>query len=245
MKNTVKVILQKLLGFENYLYLFALYIIRTLKWNKNEGDFIFFRNMIPDEGLILDIGANIGVMSVHLARTHKKAEICAFEPIPYNINTLKKIISKYRVHNITITESALGDKTGTIEMVMPVQRSARLHGLSHVLHQSISENNTGEKFVTPVTTLDEFLSENFPDKAVTAIKIDVENYEYYVLTGATETIKKYKPFIYCELWENQNRQACFTLLTTLGYEIKILSEKKLCTYDGSVHKTQNFFFTPR
>ncbi|HNW70651.1 MAG TPA: FkbM family methyltransferase [Bacteroidales bacterium] len=245
MKNTIKVILQKLLGFENYLFLFAIYIIRSLRWNKKEGDFIFFRDMIPDEGMILDIGANIGVMAVHLARTHKNATICAFEPIPYNIKTLKRIVRKYSIDNISVIESALGDKTGTIEMVMPVHKSARLQGLSHVLHQSITENNEGEKFSTPVITLDSFFKDNPSGKQIIAIKIDVENFEYFVFKGATETLKKYKPVIYCELWENKNREDCFALLTELGYNIQVLHGNKLCNFDPLLHKTQNFFFIPK
>ena len=245
MKNSIKVFLQKLLGFDKYLFLFSIYIISTLRWNKKEGDFIFFRDMIPDDGMILDIGANIGAMAVHLARTHKKAAICAFEPIPYNINTLKKIVRRYKINNISVVESALGDKTGTIEMVMPVHKSAKLQGLSHVLHQSITENNEGERFFTSLTSLDNFLHDTNPDNPVTAIKIDVENFEYFVLKGATETLKKYKPVIYCELWENKNREDCFSLITELGYKIQVMHGNKLCDFDSSVHKTQNFFFIPK
>jgi len=245
MKNTIKVILQKLLGFERYLYFFSIYIINSLKWNKKEGDFVYFRDMVPDGGLILDIGANIGVMSVHLARTHKNSAVIAFEPMPDNIKCLKKIIRHYHLNNIRIIESALGDHAGTIEMVMPKQGSARLQGLSHVIHESITENNNGNRFVTPLTTLDIFFQEPPEEKPVTAIKIDVENYEYYVLKGAVSLLEKFKPIIYCELWDNKNRDDCFSLLSTLGYEIRVLSKNQLCAYDATTDKTQNFFFIPK
>lgn len=244
MKNTIKVILQKLFGFDNYLFIFAIYIIRTLRWNKKEGDFIFFRDMIPDEGLILDIGANIGAMAVHLARTHKNAAILAFEPIPWNINALRRIIGKYKTHNISIFTTALGYETGTVKMVMPVNKYARLQGLSHVMHQSITENNEGEIFSTPVTTLDNFLKEHYPSGKVTAIKIDVENFEYFVLEGAAETLRKYKPLVYCELWDNKNRENSFNLIRDLGYKICILKNKKLSEFNPASDKTQNFFFIP-
>lgn len=245
MKNSIKVFLQKLLGFDTYLFLFSIYIINTLKWNKKERDFVFFRNMISDNGIILDIGANIGAMAVHLARTHKNASIYAFEPIPNNFITIKRIIRRYKINNITLIESALGDETGTIEMVMPMQKSAKLQGLSHVLHQSITENNEGEKFLTPITTLDNFFIEKNIEKPITAIKMDVENFEYFVLNGSKEILKKYKPVIYCELWENKNREDCFSLLKELGYETRVLHRKKLCTFDSSIDKTQNFFFIPK
>ncbi|HNX06260.1 MAG TPA: FkbM family methyltransferase [Bacteroidales bacterium] len=245
MKNTIKVILQKLLGFERYLYFFSIYIINSLKWNRKEGDFIFFRDMVPDGGLILDIGANIGVMSVHLARTHKDSTVIAFEPMPDNIKCLKKIIRHYGLKNISLIETALGDHIGTIEMVMPTQGSARLQGLSHVIHESITENNTGHRVKSPLTTLDAFFQQHPDSKTVTAIKIDVENYEYFVLKGATSLLQKCKPIIYCELWENKNRYDCFSLLSTLGYEIHVLDKKHLSPYNPSIHKTQNFFFLPK
>ncbi len=243
MKNRIKVFLQKLLGLDTYLFIFSRYIISTLKWNKKEGDFIYFRDMVPDQGNILDIGANIGAMAIHMARTHTNSSILAFEPIPINIKTLKKIIHKYKVKNITVIESALGDSEGTINMVMPVYKSARLHGLSHVLHQSITDNNEGEKYTTPLTTLDKYLTEN-NIAPVTAIKLDVENYEFFVLKGAVETLKKYKPPVYCELWENKNRDDCFLLMTSLGYKIQVLYKNTLCDYNPEWHKTQNFFFIP-
>jgi hypothetical protein len=60
------------LGLDNYLFLFSLFIIKKLRWDKNEKDFIHFLNLLPREGIVLDIGANIGVMSYYLARDRNK-----------------------------------------------------------------------------------------------------------------------------------------------------------------------------
>ncbi len=244
MKNFIKVILQKLLGFDTYLYLFSLYIINTLKRNRNEGDFVYFRDMIPDGGIIMDIGANIGVMSVHLARTHQDSKVYAFEPIPYNIHTLEKVISHYKIVNVEVIKSALGNSIGEIEMVMPVQKSARLQGLSHVVHDSITELNHGEKFITPLTTLDAFIKERQISTKITAIKLDVENFEYFVLDGGRETIAANRPIVYCELWDNENRVKCLDLMKEYCYAIMVLQSKKLCKFDPELHKKQNFFFVP-
>lgn len=42
MKNFTKYILQKLLGFRNYLFVFCLFKIKTLHSDKNEKDFLYF-----------------------------------------------------------------------------------------------------------------------------------------------------------------------------------------------------------
>ena len=61
-----------------------------------------------------------------------------------------------------------------------------------------------------------------------------------------QLLKKYKPIIYCELWDNENRNKCFDLMKGLGYDIKILVKAQLVLYTKEIMKdypTQNFFFT--
>jgi FkbM family methyltransferase len=245
MKNLIKAILQKLFGFNTYLFLFSIYIIRTLSRNKKERDFVYFRDMIPDGSIILDIGANIGVMTIHLSLTHPDSIIYSFEPIPQNCKTLERVIGYYKIKNVRIEKSALGNTSGEIEMVMPVQNSVKFQGLSHVVHDSITEFNEGTKYKTPITTLDTFFRENIIEKPVLAIKLDVENFEYFVLEGGRETISHYRPIIYTELWENENREKCFTFIQNLNYSVKVLFENVLVDFNPKLHVTQNFFFIPR
>ena len=68
MKTFIKYILQKMLGLKTYLYVFARIVIFKLKWDKKEKDFFHFLKLFPDEGLSLDLGANIGVTSYHLSK---------------------------------------------------------------------------------------------------------------------------------------------------------------------------------
>ena len=244
MKNLIKTILQKLLGFDTYLFLFSLYIISTLKRNKREGDFIYFRDMVPDGDVILDIGANIGAMTIHLSRSHPNATIYSFEPIPKNFKTLEKVIRHYKANNVTLIKSALGNTSGETEMVMPVQGSAKLQGLSHVVHHSIPGLNGGDKFITPLTTLDKFVKDNHIEQPISAIKLDVENFEYFVLEGGREAISKHRPIIYIELWENENREKCVTFIKNLNYSVKVLHKHELVDFNPDIHHTQNFFFIP-
>ncbi len=241
LKNLIKLTLQKLLGFDNYLFIFSLFIIKKLKWDKNEKDFIYFLNLIPDNGCTLDIGANIGIMTVHLARKLKNSTIYAFEPVPRNIKTLKRIIKFFKLKNVEIFECALGEENGKLEMVMPVINSVKMQGLSHVVHESIKDNNNGDRFVVPVRKLDNISEINFNTK-VNAIKIDVENYEYFVLKGGRSLITEHQPIIYCELWEQANRKNTIELLENTGYDVKVLERNELADYTGQ--KTQNFFFIP-
>jgi FkbM family methyltransferase len=241
MKNKIKHVLQNLLGFDTYLFVFSIFTILKLKWDKKEKDFIHFLKLIPDNGNILDIGANIGIMTVHLGRQFTQSTVFSFEPVPNNIKALKKIIKFFKVKNVTIFEYALGDTNGNIEMVMPIIKSVKEQGLSHVVHETITEFNEGQKYSVPIYMLDSIAEIN-NNKPVTGIKLDVENFEYYVLKGAENTLLKYKPVIYCELWDNDNRYRTFDFVTSLGYSIKVLINNNLVDYNKEKHNKQYFFF---
>ncbi len=125
-----------------------------------------------------------------------------------------------------IVEKALGNSNGEVEMIMPVLDEVKMQGLSHVVHETITDFNKGNTFVTPIIKLDDCEQLKNGSEAVTAIKLDVENFEFFVLEGATAVIDKYRPVIYTELWENENRQKCFQLMQSNGYKIKVLHQKK-------------------
>lgn len=242
MKNRIKRILQKTLGYHNYLFVFALYVIYTLRFQKKEKDFLYFLNLIPVNKSALDIGANIGVMSYYLSKKLKHQKIYAFEPQPDNLKIINKIIKFFSLKNVLLFDVALGNINGTIEMVLPIEGKAKLHGLSHVCHETIEDFNNGEKCNVLIKTLDDI--EELKQIKIGGIKLDVENFEFFVLEGGKNLISENKPIIYTELWENQNREKCFVLLQNLGYSCKILVKKELIDYNPAINHSQNFFFIP-
>lgn len=242
MKSLVQRILQKLLGFDNYLFIFSKFKIRTIHRDAGEKDFFYFLSLLNSSDDVLDIGANIGIMTTHLAKTVPSGIIHSFEPMPDNVKALKRIIKHFNLVNVDLHEFALGNEAGEIEMVMPEVDSVKKQGLSHVVHEEITEFNEGIKFTVPLKVLDQL--EQLQNRKIQAIKIDVENFEYQVFLGAENLIRKNKPYIYCELWDNDNRYKCFELLKSWGFAIKVLDQDQLVDYDKSQHSTQNFFFVP-
>lgn len=239
MKNTVKFILQKVLGFQFYLYVFSLFKIRTLKSDSNEKDFFHFLSLLKDgEGSILDVGANIGIMTAHLGRNFPSTTIHVFEPMPINILILKRIIAKFDLKTVKIHEIAVGDSKGTVKMILPENGKTKMQGLSHIKHESITEWNEGQEFDVQLNTLDTVLG----NEKIQGIKIDVENFEYFALNGAKKLLERNHPIVYAELWDNQNRTNCFELLNSLGYKTFIVKENKLILFDANKHINQNFIF---
>jgi FkbM family methyltransferase len=237
-KNGIKYFLQRMLGFKQYLVVFSRFKISTLQRDSMECDFFTFMGLLNQPKTILDIGANIGIMTVHLSKRFPQAHIHAIEPIPDNLYVLQRNVAHYKLTNVTVHGLAVGNQEGCIKMVLPVQGKTKMQGLSHVKHDTITEWNEGDEFEVECTTLDSL----FPDEQVDAIKLDIENFEFFALKGATKILERSKPIIYAELWDNENRTNCFNLLTAMGYTINVVDNKVLVPFDPVNHNQQNFIF---
>lgn len=227
------------MGLQNYLFLFARYVIFKLPLDKKERDFLKFINLIQDGAHVLDIGANIGVMSYFFAKKLPESAIHSFEPVPDNLQVLSKVKTKFNLFNVKIHPHAIGNMKGKVKMVMPEMKNVYFHGLSHI--EQDGKESKGNLYEVEVKKLDELIE--FEDVKVSAIKIDVEEYEFNVLSGAKELIKKNRPVIYCELWENENRKKSLEFISKLDYKIIINQKKNLKEFVGQ-KGFQNFFFIP-
>lgn len=227
------------MGFRTYLYVFAIFKIKTLRSDSKEKDFFHFLSLLEDgKGAVLDVGANIGIMTVHLANKLPNSTVHAFEPIPDNLSVLKRIIAKFNLKKIKIHEVAVGETSGNVQMILPHQGKTKMQGLSHVKHESITEWNEGEEFNVPLNTLDNLLN----GEPIQGIKIDIENFEYYALKGGKRILESNHPIIYAELWDNENRSNCIDLLTSMNYKSHVVVNNELTVFDETQHKNQNFIF---
>ncbi len=233
--------MQRILGFDRYLFLFSRYTIRRMEQNKHEAEFIHFLGLLPDEGTLLDIGANIGVTSVHMARKKPHAQVLAFEPMPENAKALYRVVQHFGLKNVRLFNQALGATAGTLKLIMPIQGKARMQGLSRVYNEETDTQDSGQIYLVPVSRLDDMPEMQAINK-INGIKIDVENFEYEVFQGGTALLRKHMPLIYCELWENEKRQMVMSLMKDLGYTVKIYDGHTLVDYTGQ--RVFNFFFVP-
>jgi FkbM family methyltransferase len=230
------------MGHSRYQFVFAILTIRRIPFSKSYKDFRFFLHLIPEEGTLLDIGANIGLTAITLAKRFPKSQVLAFEPVPENLTTLEKVIRYYGMQNIQVFATALGNTQGFLTMQVPEINGSRMQGLSRVIeNENGPVEQSGLTYQVPVQMLDRF-TEIQTAKKITAIKMDVENYEYFVLSGAKEVIRKHQPLLFCELWNNERRMLCIQLLATLDYHCYVLQHNQLIPYQGQ--DSLNFFFLP-
>ena len=97
------------------------------------------QSLIKPEMIIYDIGANIGIHSLLLARAHPNCQIHAFEPETLNFWKLLRNIELNKLHNITPHPIAAGAK----QEVRFLSLQGYLSGLGqHSLQKTVSSLTT-------------------------------------------------------------------------------------------------------
>ncbi len=245
MKRRLQAFLQRGLGLETYLDLFARYRLVSSRWDSRDAAFRAFVDRLPRDGLVLDVGANVGVMTVHLARRVRRGTVHAFEPNPQSFGAASRLVARLRLTNVVLHPWALGRTSGEVEMVMPVDVRFRQHGLSHVV-ATPGDATAGDLFRAPRRVLDEMPGWFEPGARVTGMKLDVEDYEAEVLEGARRLLAVHRPLVFCELWLTPNRDRTVALMRELGFEAMAYRKGALEPFEPWPHaSTQDFFFVPQ
>lgn len=244
LKNRIKWILQRILGFQGYLLVFSFFKIITFRWDRAEGEaFRHFLTLLPGKGILIDAGANIGIMTVLAARRFPQMVIHAFEPLPPNFQALSRIVDLFRLKNVVLHPAGLGASEQQVQMRLPIVDGIRQQGISHVL-DGREVDHSGSDYNVRLETIDQHFHEC--GGRVVGLKVDVEDYERFVFEGARKVLQRDHPWIYAELWESDNREACFRLLGPLGYTAWVWSrvEKKLVVFNHADSNALYYFFKP-
>jgi FkbM family methyltransferase len=144
---------------------------------------------LKDKSVVFDIGANNGYYTLLMSQlVGEKGQVHCFEPTSYAIKRLQKNISINQtlpIQNIKINNKGLSSRNEIKEESFESRFSERL-----LAHQ--------EKELIEFITLDSYYEKLNLD-SIDFIKIDVDGYDYEVLLGGAEIIKKYKPIIMAEI----------------------------------------------
>lgn len=135
-------------------------------------EYLFPNDLEPK--VILDIGANIGIVSIAMSNRYPKAKIFAFEPDPENYKILMMNTKDYP--NVITHPYALGKENGHRELY-PSEEEWNHGGSS--LHKRGVRTDRFESVWT--MSVRQFIEEN--RLRVDMIKIDTEGSEHEILTG--------------------------------------------------------------
>jgi len=164
-----------------------------------------------EKGIFVDVGAHIGRFSIEIANKLKKGKVIAIEPERDNFKTLLKNISINNLKNVIALDLACSDKKGVAEF----HTFGKGTGGSSLVKMSKHDG----KIKVKIDTLDNIVK-RLKLKNLDLLKIDVEDAEIYVLRGAKNSIRKFKPKIIFECYGYNNYKRIDEFLTKLGYKIK-------------------------
>jgi len=165
--------------------------------------------IVGKDKIILDIGANIGTMSIPFSRV---LPVHAFEPFPVNLKLLKKNIRENKA-DVKVHPVCAGNKSGRI-------RIGILNSENNYGNVGIIKTPASKSIKVKMITVDSLKLKN-----VGLIKVDTEGSEELVFAGMLKTVADSLPVIIFERNENrinagtgiqEFRKLGYTTLTQIG-----------------------------
>ena len=150
----------------------------------------FFKKICDENPkLCIDIGANVGNFSKYILR-NSNSKVLAFEPHKKSFKELKKLKKLYS-NRIDIFNFGLSDKNKSLNLYYDKNNSLwanfnpEVHKIDYLKNNKLTQK-------CKVKKLDEvyFKSKNSYKDKIKLIKIDTEGYEYEVLNGAQNLLKR-------------------------------------------------------
>ncbi|HEY7269511.1 MAG TPA: FkbM family methyltransferase [Dehalococcoidia bacterium] len=180
------------------------------------------RAVLPPDGVFLDVGANVGIHTLAVARhLAGGGAVVAFEPHPVNHRLLVHNLWQNRLRHVVAENFGLAEA------------SATLIGTAAADGGNWSLASRGDyRFEVKLVRLDDYL-QSHPVPRIDLMKIDVEGAEVRVLRGARKTIERFSPLIVfevCPAWlaKMQTSPAeLFAELVSHDYSIHALPGRKL------------------
>lgn len=194
---------------------------------------------IRPDGVVVDVGANIGVHTVHFAACTQLGNVICFEPARSTFTFLLRNVR--HLSNVIPLNVALSDSTGLQPFFVAADNA--YSGLKDtnrkvILHQELVACIKGDDILLPMLR----------NQRVDLIKIDVEGFETEVLTGMKEFLIAHKPVIFCEIFggrrSNPDPESTVRFCASLGYDAFVLKGEQLLPAGVHSDSLYNYFFVP-
>jgi len=142
---------------------------------------------VPRNSTVIDVGANIGLSTILLARLTER--VIAFEPSPPNVAFLRRNLERNGITNVEVHAAAVSNEPGTLRFHV-----AQFGAGSHVVAAGHVSGGTIPTVEVPAVTLD-----GIDLSTIAFVKIDAEGHEPDVLAGARRLLAQDRPLIYTEV----------------------------------------------
>lgn len=185
------------------------------------------------DDVVFDIGANIGMYAVVVAKALEDGSVVAFEPHTPNSDRLERNATRNDVRDrLAVYDIALSNETGSVSLVDKYGEPADRTGVSGTI--SITEPTDDDVTAESVTGDELVTSGRCPQPSV--LKIDVEGAESLVIDGLTETLRDPScRIVYCEIHTTEvgnsvsnygsTSEEITRRLEELGFDLSVLQDR--------------------
>jgi FkbM family methyltransferase len=224
------------------------YYSRKLLSRPHEEDFLALRFIPADvQGCIVDVGANHGQSIESIKTVRPEARILSFEA---NGMLAERLLARYRNRSdVAVFPFGLADEEQERTLYVPVYKGFVYDGIASFDKDSAGSwlgpdtlywFSPGQLELRETTCVTRRLDDQ--NLQPWFIKIDVQGYEYQVLKGGIETIRKHEPVLLIEDFHWDRDMGA--LLKGLGYE-QYLFDRQGFYSQRSDEVINKFLMTPR
>lgn len=168
----------------------------------SEGEVDVYRDLLKPTDIAIEVGANIGALTVPLARYCE--HVFTFEPQPDSYKLLRHNLKSNGVTNVTAYPYAVGAAEGQGHMPSVDEIDLNFGRVEFGAGSCMAELHTLDKILSSVE--------------VTFIKMDCEGMELEVFQGGDKLITRTQPVIYVENDRPEKSEALIAWLVDHGYE---------------------------
>ena len=174
-----------------------------------------WKDEVTGAQIVIDVGAYLGIYSI-LAAKLGVTRVLAIEP---NSNSAKQLyrnlVMNSVVNSVEVLQVAVGATKKIVSVISPRNRP-------YSSATQIEDSPTSRKLKSwthtnkiPMVTLDSILSNSI--QRVSAIKIDAEGYEYFILEGAVKILGESSPALIIEILTKTQKKEIDKFLSGFGY----------------------------
>jgi FkbM family methyltransferase len=143
----------------------------------------------------LDVGGNIGLQSIRMSQcAGETGKVYAFEPLGFLREKFTRNMKMNKASNVTLMPFALSDEESEVEFTID-QNSFNQGAFSLYKNEGTEKQHVIIKVADNITEIQNLDS-------LSLVKIDVEGYEFPVIKGLKQTLKKLRPHIIFEYNRN-------------------------------------------
>lgn len=198
--------------------------------------------LVKSNNTVFDIGANVGLYTALFSKlVGNLGQVHSFEPYSLTYNTLRRNVRNMRLRNVRTYDVALGNCERNVSLEVPVVKK-------NIVDDPYVHVNLEKEGDIKMLTIDDVVAENNIAK-VDFLKMDVEGFEFFVLTGAQETILSFSPAILIEIeqewtkrYGKQKKEVDSLLRDDFGYSAYDLANRRLKPVSITDSKKSNFFY---